>query len=105
MPTIATRNARVQYWKTGTGPAVILVQGAGVIGEGWRPQIDALKGHYTVIWIDGPDHDTDQQRGRDAEVDACLADLGYTSLRFRHDERDAWIGILRAHPSTFGQVR
>lgn len=52
MPTIATRNARVQYWKTGTGPAVVLVQGAGVIGEGWRPQIDALKDRYTVIWID-----------------------------------------------------
>jgi aminoacrylate hydrolase len=52
MPTIATRNARVQYWKTGTGPAVVLVQGAGVIGEGWRPQIDALKERHTVIWID-----------------------------------------------------
>src|SRR5688500_11113743 len=52
MPTIATPNARVQYWKTGTGPAVVMVQGAGVIGEGWRPQIDALKERYTVIWID-----------------------------------------------------
>lgn len=52
MPTIATRNARVQYWKTGSGPAVVLVQGAGVIGEGWRPQIDALRDRYTVIWID-----------------------------------------------------
>lgn len=52
MPTIATRSARVQYWKAGSGPTVVLVQGAGVIGEGWRPQIDALKGRYTVIWID-----------------------------------------------------
>ena len=52
MPVIATRQARVQYWKTGTGPAVILVQGAGVIGEGWRPQIDALQDRYTTIWID-----------------------------------------------------
>lgn len=52
MPTIATKNARVQYWKTGAGPAVVLVQGAGVIGEGWRPQIDALKDRYMVIWID-----------------------------------------------------
>ena len=52
MPTIPTRNARVQYWTTGAGPAVIMIQGAGVIGEGWRPQIDALKGRYKVIWID-----------------------------------------------------
>jgi len=52
MPTIATHQARIQYWKRGTGPAVILVQGAGVIGEGWRPQIDALVDRYTVVWID-----------------------------------------------------
>lgn len=29
-----------------------MVQGAGVIGEGWRPQIDALRDRYTVLWID-----------------------------------------------------
>lgn len=52
MPTIATTRARIQYWTTGHGPAVVLVQGAGVIGEGWRPQIDALKDRYTVVWID-----------------------------------------------------
>ena len=52
MPTIPTTRARIQYWKTGSGPAVVLVQGAGVIGEGWRPQIDALKDRYTVIWLD-----------------------------------------------------
>jgi pimeloyl-ACP methyl ester carboxylesterase len=52
MPTISTPNARIQYWKAGSGPAVVLVQGAGVIGEGWRPQIDALKDRYTVVWID-----------------------------------------------------
>jgi len=52
MPTLSTHQARIQYWKRGTGPAVILVQGAGVIGEGWRPQIDALSGRYTVVWID-----------------------------------------------------
>jgi pimeloyl-ACP methyl ester carboxylesterase len=52
MPTIATTRARSQYWTTGTGPAIVLVQGAGVIGEAWRPQIDALKDRYTVVWID-----------------------------------------------------
>jgi pimeloyl-ACP methyl ester carboxylesterase len=52
VPTIATRGARVQYWKAGSGPAVVLVQGAGVIGEGWRPQIDAIRQRHTVVWID-----------------------------------------------------
>jgi 3-oxoadipate enol-lactonase len=52
VPTIPTERARIQYWKSGSGPAIILVQGAGVIGEGWRPQIDALRDRYTVLWID-----------------------------------------------------
>ena len=60
---------------------------------------------YTAVWIDGPDHDRDDQRRRDAEADACLEDLGYTSLRFRYDERDRWLDLLQGNPSTFGQVR
>ena len=51
-PTISDTSARDPYWKTGIGPSRDPVQGAGVIGEGWRPQIDALKDRYTVLWID-----------------------------------------------------
>lgn len=52
MPTIDTTRARIRYWTSGTGPAVVLVQGAGMIGEAWRPQIDALEERYTLVWID-----------------------------------------------------
>ena len=75
MPTIATRNARVQYWKAGSGPAVILVQGAGVIGEGWRPQIDALKGRYTVIWIDNRGIGQSIYTSRDLTIEDMAADV------------------------------
>ncbi|AHG93012.1 alpha/beta hydrolase fold protein (plasmid) [Gemmatirosa kalamazoonensis] len=44
--------ARVAYSTTGAGPAVLLVQGVGIVGEGWRPQIDGLAGHHQVIAFD-----------------------------------------------------
>lgn len=52
MPLIETRGARLHYFVEGDGPAVLMVQGAGVIGEGWRPQIDALRSRFTVVAFD-----------------------------------------------------
>jgi pimeloyl-ACP methyl ester carboxylesterase len=42
----------VFYSRRGAGPAVLLVQGVGVIGNGWRPQVEALAGRFTLITVD-----------------------------------------------------
>ena len=47
-----SRGAKIAYDTTGSGPAVLLVQGVGVIGHGWKPQVDGLADRYTVITID-----------------------------------------------------
>lgn len=60
---------------------------------------------YTAVWVDGPVHDEPDQKARDDEIDRCLEDMGYTSLRFRHDERDRWLELVRRHPSVFGEPR
>lgn len=60
---------------------------------------------YTAVWVDGPSHDDPQQAARDAEVDACLADMGYTSVRFRYDQRERWDALVRQHVTAFGPVR
>lgn len=36
----------------GAGPAVICIQGVGVIGDGWEPQLTALASRYRVITFD-----------------------------------------------------
>jgi len=43
---------RCFYDTAGRGPAVLAVQGVGVIGEGWRPQIEALRSDFTFGWFD-----------------------------------------------------
>lgn len=53
MPTIETHGARIAYSDTGgDGPAVLLIQGIGVVGEGWRPQIDGLRDRYRLLAFD-----------------------------------------------------
>ena len=52
MATLATGPARIHYSRTGDGPVAVLVQGVGVIGNGWKPQVDALRDRYSLITID-----------------------------------------------------
>jgi aminoacrylate hydrolase len=52
MPILTRSDVRIAYDVTGNGPPVLLVQGAGVCGEGWRPQVDALAGRFTLITFD-----------------------------------------------------
>lgn len=52
MAFVERPGSRVHYSKRGTGPGVLLLQGVGVIGEGWLPQVAALESSYTTIAID-----------------------------------------------------
>ena len=52
MPLLATSGARIRYERIGQGPAVLLIQGVGVVGGGWRPQVDALARRFEVFTFD-----------------------------------------------------
>ena len=52
MPYVETKGGRIHYAREGHGPAVLLIQGVGVIGHGWKPQVDGLKDAFTLISID-----------------------------------------------------
>jgi len=56
--------------------------------------------HNVAVYIDGPPHDTPEQRDRDAEITATLQQHGYAVVRFHH--RDDWGAIFRRHPDIFG---
>jgi pimeloyl-ACP methyl ester carboxylesterase len=49
---IRTRGAEIACAQTGTGPPVLLIQGAGVIGEGWRFQVAGLADRFTLVTFD-----------------------------------------------------
>lgn len=45
-------DAEIAYTISGDGPTVLCIQGVGVIGDGWRPQVDALDRRFQVITFD-----------------------------------------------------
>jgi pimeloyl-ACP methyl ester carboxylesterase len=42
----------LHYGISGQGSPVLLIQGVGVVGEGWRPQVDALKHRFQTLIFD-----------------------------------------------------
>lgn len=43
---------RLSYMVEGAGTPVLLIQGVGVHGEGWRPQLEALIPEHRCLWYD-----------------------------------------------------
>lgn len=52
MPFVPAPGAQIHYEVSGAGPPVLLIQGIGVIGEGWRPQILGLGDRYRLLSLD-----------------------------------------------------
>jgi len=69
-----TAGAVIRYWRT-RGPApVLLIQGVGVIGEGWRPQIDGLAPRHGLIWFDNRGIGQSSMAGGTLSIEAMAAD-------------------------------
>lgn len=49
MPTLETAGSQLWYERAGDGPSVLVLQGVGLIGEGWRPQIDGLADRFRLF--------------------------------------------------------
>lgn len=54
-----------------------------------------------AVFIDGPHHDTDSQKAKDAEANRKLEDLGFIVVRFPK-EQDQWPAIFKANADLFG---
>jgi pimeloyl-ACP methyl ester carboxylesterase len=46
------KGCTLNFAVTGQGEAVVLIQGAGVAGTGWLPQVEALSSEYTFLTFD-----------------------------------------------------
>ncbi|HWQ36643.1 MAG TPA: DEAD/DEAH box helicase [Blastocatellia bacterium] len=64
-----------------------------------RPDF-VYRDEQAVIYVDGPVHDFPDRRERDLRQTDWLEDMGYTVIRFSHD--DEWESILKIYPNIFG---
>jgi pimeloyl-ACP methyl ester carboxylesterase len=52
MSTLKRPGVDLYYETAGQGPPVLLIQGVGVVGEGWRLQVDALGQRFQTLIFD-----------------------------------------------------
>lgn len=74
MRAIETDGALVQYQRKGQGPAVLLIQGVGAVGEAWRPQVDGLADRFSLISFDNRGIGASEIRGGTLTIEAMAAD-------------------------------
>jgi 3-oxoadipate enol-lactonase len=71
---IPTDGATIAFDRAGTGPPVLLIQGVGVIGGGWRPQIDGLASQYSLYTFDNRGIGQSTLNGSGLSIEAMAAD-------------------------------
>ena len=52
MSTLKRPDVDLYYELSGQGPPVLLIQGVGVVGACWRPQVAALQGRFQTLLFD-----------------------------------------------------
>lgn len=57
----------------------------------------------TAVFVDGPHHDEQRQKAKDAAQVEALENLGYHVIRFHHAAD--WSEILRRNPGVFGELK
>lgn len=50
--SVITSHGELCYTVAGRGPAVVAIQGVGVAGRGWQPQVDGLADRFTFVTFD-----------------------------------------------------
>jgi very-short-patch-repair endonuclease len=56
--------------------------------------------NMVAVFIDGPHHDSDEQRQADEQANARLEDLGWEVIRLRYDED--WSAVINHRKDIFG---
>jgi len=72
--TLEHRNCRLSYDVRGNGPPVVLIQGVGIHGDGWRPQVDELAARYRCLTFDNRGMNRSQPIGTPLSVEQMAED-------------------------------
>jgi len=74
MPDVTIDSATIHYDTVGDGPVVLMLQGVGLTGAAWKPQVDDLRSRYTVITVDNRGVGGSDAGGRALTIERMAAD-------------------------------
>jgi len=72
--TVEHKGCVLAYSVTGEGPPVVLIQGVGVHGGGWKPQVERLSGSYRCLTFDNRGIGKSQPSGSALSVEQMSED-------------------------------
>lgn len=72
--TVLHDGCPLSWSERGSGPPVLFIQGVGVHGAGWRPQIDALADTHRCLWFDHRGIGRSLPRGAEVALARMAAD-------------------------------
>lgn len=111
---LSTGSGTMTYWEGGSGPAMVLIHGAGDQAGAWARTVGGLVPYYRVVIPDmpghwksdprsGPIHMTDLLDGLDALMDECCADGPAIIVG---NSMGGWLGFLyaRDNPDRVGRL-
>ena len=75
MKQLERSDATLHYLAEGSGAPLVMVQGAGVVGGGWRPQIDALRHTHSIVAPDNRGIGKSIFRGTTLTIDDMADDV------------------------------
>lgn len=70
------RGCRLSYTIHGDGPPVVLIQGTGICGSAWQPQVEALAPRYRCLSFDNRGMGQSQPLGERLTVEQMARDVG-----------------------------
>ena len=71
------RGCRLAWERRGSGPPIVFIQGVGVHGRGWTPQVDALSAGYDCLTFDNRGMGLSQPVGAPVTVAQMAADTAF----------------------------
>lgn len=74
MPTLKHDRCELAFRVEGAGPPVLFIQGVGLHGDGWLPQVEYLSGQYTCLFFDNRGMAGSQPLGTDNLTVGVMAD-------------------------------
>jgi pimeloyl-ACP methyl ester carboxylesterase len=73
--TLPHRGCTLAYDVSGSGPPVVWIQGMGLHGRGWAPQVDALSARFTCLTFDNRGMSRSQPVGETLSVPLMVSDV------------------------------
>lgn len=68
------RGCCLSYRRRGEGPPVLMIQGVGVHGDGWSPQVEGLRGRFDCVTFDNRGMGASQPSAGEISIESMTRD-------------------------------